>query len=298
MRKSRRRHRDLRTQKSDHQMFGAKPTGFLFGSPVEAPQTPVERHDVCTDEIDNKKRLSLFSQHDLIIKIENIKLHVNKEQLMAESPVFEKMFTSDFKEKDKQEIELEGKDLNSFVDFLRCTLPGIDEKLTDKTVQSVIPLADEYQTSSTLRKADQFLAEKTKAIGDKITSEQLIKNILQAELYQLTSFLEESLTIASRKSFENFVKNPKFNEITSETRLKISLKRWSDMDAVFKSTGHLNHTSESVDFYKFYDQPVPATSQLQSTSGVFGSASAMPGYGSGSQQRDLTIRLKPFMQTN
>lgn len=161
----------------------------------------------------------------------------------------------------------------------------------------MIPLADEYQTSSTMRKADQFLAEKSKAIGDKITSEQLITNTQQAELYQLPSFLEESITIASRKSFEKFVKNPKFNEITSETRLKISLKRWGDMDEVFKSTGHLNHISESVDFYKFYDQPVPAISQLQSTSGLFGQPSAM-GYASGSQPRDLTIRLKPFMQTN
>lgn len=157
----------------------------------------------------------------------------------------------------------------------------------------MIPLADEYQTSSTMRKADQFLAEKSKAIGDKITSEQLITNIQQAELYQLPSFLEESITIASRKLFEKFVKNPKFNKITSETRLKISLKRWGDMDEVFKSTGHLNHISESVDFYKFYDQPVPAISQLQSA----GRPSAI-GYASGSQPRDLTIRLKPFMQTN
>ncbi|XP_052069164.1 uncharacterized protein LOC127708345 [Mytilus californianus] len=273
-------------------MFGAKPTGFTV--PDEAPTAPVDRHDLCTDE-NSQKRLSLFAQHDLIIKIENTKLHVNKEQLMAESPVFEKMFTSDFKEKDKQEIELEGKDLNSFVDFLRCTLPGIDEKLTDKTVHSVIPLADEYQTSNTLRKADEFLAEKSKVIGDKITSEQIITNILQAELYQLPSFLEESITIASRKSFDKFVKNPKFDEITSETRMKIALKRWSDIDAVLKSTGHLNHTSESVDFYKFYDQPVPSPSQLQSVSTVPSAGGFSFG---GSQQRDLSVQLKPFMQTN
>ncbi|XP_071131368.1 BTB and MATH domain-containing protein 38-like [Mytilus edulis] len=285
------------------QMFGATPTSFTFGSAVgvptvfgETPAASVDRHADCTDEIESKKRLSLFSQHDLIIKIENIKLNVNKEQLMAESPVFEKMFTSDFKEKDKQEIELEGKDVNSFVDFLRCTLPGIDEKFTDKTVQSVIPLADEYQTSNTLRKADLFLAEKSKAIGDKITSEQLITNILQAELYQLPSFLEESITIACRKSFEKFVKNPKFNEITSETRLKIALKRWSDMDAVFKSTNHLNHVSESVDFYKLHGQPVLPSSPIEESGPSFGRGGLSPGASVHTQ--NLSIQLKPFMQTN
>lgn len=272
----------------------------MFGQSLEAEvhttPTCMDGNVECTDEIENQKRLSVFAPHDLIIKIENTKLHVNKEQLMAESPVFEKMFTSDFKEKDQQEIQLDGKDPKSFVDFLRCTLPGINEELTDRTVHSVIPLANEYQTSSTLRKADQFLAEKSKVFGDKVTSEQLITNILQAELYQLPSFLEESIIIASRKSFEKFVKNPKFNEITSETRMKIALKRWSDIDAVLKSTGHLNHTSDSVDFYNLHGHQVLPSSQLPTKpTSTFGNG----GFGYVAQlKQDLSIPLKPFMQTN
>jgi hypothetical protein len=30
-------------------------------------------------------------------------------------------------ENDQKEIELDGKNVNDFVDFLRCTMPGIDE---------------------------------------------------------------------------------------------------------------------------------------------------------------------------
>ena len=37
------------------------------------------------------------------------------------------MLTSDFMEKDEKEIELDGKNVNDFVDFLRCTMSGIDE---------------------------------------------------------------------------------------------------------------------------------------------------------------------------
>ena len=71
--------------------------------------------------------MSPFAEPDLVLKIENTKLHIVKDQLMKESAVFDKMLTSDFKEKDKTEIELDGKNLNDFVDFLRCTLPSIDE---------------------------------------------------------------------------------------------------------------------------------------------------------------------------
>jgi hypothetical protein len=98
----------------------------------------------------------------------------------------------------------------------------------------VLPLADEYQTAKTLEKANQFLAKKSKTFGHKISSEEVIQNILQAELYRLDDYLDESITIASRKYFERLVQHPKFNEITQETRFKIMTKRWKDMDDVFK----------------------------------------------------------------
>ena len=77
-------------------------------------------------------RLSPFVEQDLVLQIENTKLHVVKDQLMKESPVFNRMLTSDFKEKDEKEIKLDGKNLNDFVEFLRCTLPGIDEDVNGK----------------------------------------------------------------------------------------------------------------------------------------------------------------------
>jgi hypothetical protein len=76
---------------------------------------------------ESTRRLSAFAEQDLVLKIENTKLHVSKDQLMKESAVFDRMLTSDFKENGQKEIELDGKNVNDFVDFLRCTMPGIDE---------------------------------------------------------------------------------------------------------------------------------------------------------------------------
>ena len=91
------------------QMFGSATAKNV--PEIEAPK--LENNELSINEIQSQKRLSAFAEHDLTIKIENIKLHVNKDQLMAESSVFERMFTSDFKEKQEKEIELKGKDLNS-----------------------------------------------------------------------------------------------------------------------------------------------------------------------------------------
>ena len=70
--------------------------------------------------------------------------------------------------------------------------------LAEKIVHVILPLAVEYQTTKTTEKANQFLAKKSKILGDKISSAQVMQNILQAELYRLDDYLDESITIASR----------------------------------------------------------------------------------------------------
>ena len=107
----------------------------------------------------------------------------------------------------------------------------------------ILPLADEYQTAKTIEKANQFLIKKSKRLGDTISSEQVIQNILQAELYRLDDYLDESIAIASRKCFDRLVQHPKFKEITQETRLKIMTKRWKDMDEIFKKSGYIQSTN-------------------------------------------------------
>lgn len=179
----------------------------------------------------------------------------------------------------------------------------------------ILPLADEYQRAKTLKKANQFLAKKSKFLGDKISSAQVIQNILEAELYRLGDYLDESIAIASRKCFERLVQHPKFKEMTQETRLKIMTKRWKDMDEVFKTTGHMQYVTGCVDFYQelsLTNNITPTTSEggFGSNSGLSGSTST-GGFGKSSSTfglskstsrisgvSDLGNYLKPFIQNN
>ncbi|CAC5381265.1 unnamed protein product [Mytilus coruscus] len=178
----------------------------------------------------------------------------------------------------------------------------------DKTVHLVTPLADEYQTTKTLQKADDFLSKKSRQLGDRISSQQVISNILQAESNNLTSYLEESIAIASRKLFSRLVANPKFKEISSETRMKIAFKRWSDIDRVFESSGNLQGITESTDFYLPYQMQVVVPPLMGGQSRPSGPHLAKPstgpsGFSFGGQSgivptQDLNFNLKQFMQRN
>jgi hypothetical protein len=87
-----------------------------------------------------------------------------------------------------------------------------------------------------LNKIENVLIDWVKKQHDKIPSEQIIKSILEAEKFQLLKYLNECIGVASRKKYKNLVNKPMFEEISQETRLKISCKRWSDVDSVVDRT--------------------------------------------------------------
>ena len=92
-------------------------------------------------------------------------------------------------------------------------------------------MAHEYQVRK-LNKIENVLIDWVKKQHDKIPSEQIIKSILEAEKFQLLKYLNECIGVASRKKYKILVNKPMFEEISQETRLKISCKRWSDVDSV------------------------------------------------------------------
>lgn len=74
-----------------------------------------------TENIDPPSKYTpstLFSPSDVILVVEGFKLHAHKEVLTDKSPVFKRMFESDFKEKSQIEISLPGKKIKHFEEFL------------------------------------------------------------------------------------------------------------------------------------------------------------------------------------
>lgn len=90
------------------------------------------------DGEENLSKISLSAFHfpDLTIKVGNEKLYVNRDQLMAESPVFRTMLTGNFKEKNALLIKIPDKDPTTFALFLRHTLPGFNGLILSGIISS------------------------------------------------------------------------------------------------------------------------------------------------------------------
>lgn len=81
---------------------------------------------------------------DLILVVGKEKLYCHRLLLSLVSPVFSRMFESEFKEHDSQEILLEGKTSQSILELLKHIYPQFNGQITNDNVEDFLLLADEY----------------------------------------------------------------------------------------------------------------------------------------------------------
>lgn len=103
-----------------------------------------------------------FSQQwkssDVVLLVEGRKFHVHRTVLTLSSPVFETMFSSNFKEKSALEIPLPGKKADDF-EQLNWMYPGKELSMTDNNCFALLQLATEYQIDGLKALSDKYLSD-------------------------------------------------------------------------------------------------------------------------------------------
>ena len=95
---------------------------------------------------------------DVVLVVEEQRFHVHRSTLAMWSPVFEKMFTSDFKEKNSGEIPLPGKKASEIKELLQIMYPSLEEKVVTKgNCYFLLDLAREYQITSITLKCSEHI---------------------------------------------------------------------------------------------------------------------------------------------
>ena len=92
-----------------------------------------------------------------------------------------------------------------------------------------MPLIDEFLAEDTRHEADKYLAKTTKRNMD-LSSSDLIENLKETEKYKLPKYLKVCINMASKKLIKDFLSDEDFNNISLETRYKISIEKWKASD--------------------------------------------------------------------
>ena len=106
---------------------------------------------------------------DVVLVVEDQKFHVHRFVLAMWSPVFTKMFSSDFKEKNSEEIPLPDKVAYEIKELLLIIYPTVSQKgwntVTNENCYFLLKLADEYQMDAIKQMCEDFLVKKVTSMS-------------------------------------------------------------------------------------------------------------------------------------
>lgn len=135
---------------------------------------------------------------DVAFLVEGRKLFASKSILALVSPVFESMFGSQFAEKFQHEVPLPGKKFDEFHEFLQCIYPTSQRLVSELNVNWLLPLADEYQVKSLVKRCNKFLNAYLLAKDDLSTS-YFMKCYEMASRYRLNDIKSLCAAILAEK---------------------------------------------------------------------------------------------------
>jgi len=129
------------------------------------------------------------------------------------SPVFEKMFTSEFKEKNSCEIPLPGKKASEIKELLLIIYPTKSGKawktLTNQNCYFLLKLADEYQMEEIFKRCEDVLVDLVSSKPDNT----FLDYLTFAQRYKLERVLEKIVNRARQLRLRDFKSHQMYDKM-------------------------------------------------------------------------------------
>ena len=156
---------------------------------------------------------------DVILVVEDQKFHVHRSILALWSPVFEKMFSSEFKEKNKYEIPLPGKKASEVKTLLLMMYPSLEEKqVTKANCYFLFELAHEYQIESIARKCEAQMASMVK----RRMENDVLDMLIYGQKYELKTLISTCIHEARRLTLMELKNHKRRLEIEPDNYMQIA----------------------------------------------------------------------------
>ena len=182
---------------------------------------------------------------DVVLVVEDQKFHVHRSTLAYWSPVFEKMFLSDFKEKSNDEIPLPGKKASEIKHLLHMMYPSLEVKpFTKSNCYFLFELAHEYQIESIAQKCEALMVSMVK----QRTENDVLAMLIYGQKYQLKSLITTCIYEARRLTLNELKQHKRREEVEPDNYLQIAegiIQRLEEQCKVTKeqSLKHLQNVS-------------------------------------------------------
>ncbi|XP_021343465.1 BTB and MATH domain-containing protein 38-like [Mizuhopecten yessoensis] len=182
-----------------------------------------------------------FLPNDVVLVIEDEHLHVNRALLESASPVFAALLKKEWQKEEcsidtKQELKFPGKTYDDMVTFLKCLLPNFPDKVTDETLDTVLPLADEYRTEKLITECVEVIRQRVESVSEAdvyIPPSRIVTYLLWIEKYNFQTLKELVVKLASCLNNKVLEAEPGYKNISLTHQMEISTTRANLLSSLF-----------------------------------------------------------------
>ena len=156
---------------------------------------------------------------DVVLVVEDQRFHVHRGTLAFWSPVFEKMLSAEFKEKNNDEILLPGKKAKEFEVMLHMMYPSLEEKLVTKiNCYFLFELAHEYQIEDITQKCVNLMVSMVKDRREN----DVLGMLIYAQKYQIKSLISTCIFEARRLTLKELTQHGMRDQIEADNYVQIA----------------------------------------------------------------------------
>ena len=179
-----------------------------------------------------------WKMSDLVLLVEERKLHVHKAILAISSPVFETMLSSNFKEKNAKEIPLPGKKVEEIEDLLRAIYPYCEHAISRQNCCSLLELSSEYQMDELKKRCEEFVLRTYKpststtvhrqSSAAKKLREEALQFVVVSQRHQLSEeVVQRCITtfVSQLSRWDSMETNTFYSQLETQNRLRVMEER-------------------------------------------------------------------------
>ena len=156
---------------------------------------------------------------DVVFIVEDQRFHVHRGTLAFWSPVFEKMLSTEFKDKNGDEILLPGKKASEFEEMLHMMYPSLEEKRVTKiNCYFLFELAHEYRIELIVQKCVNLMVSMVKD-G---TENDVLGMLIYAQKYHIKSLMSTCIYEARRLTLNELRQHGMRDQIEADNYLQIA----------------------------------------------------------------------------
>ena len=146
------------------------------------------------------------------------KQHVHRAVRAVPFPVYEGMCTSEFQGKGEKEIPIHGRRANEIIELLQMIYPSVGEKLTEKNCHRLLELAHQYQMKVIVQRCENFII---RMMNWNSSKKEFLRELVFAQKYNLQKLKHESIKQAQRLTLEELKRDRAYHQIQEENLKEI-----------------------------------------------------------------------------